>query len=862
VDERTTETRARVLYLAFDACDEKTMRRLAHEGRCPNLAGLLAEAAIVDTRAPYGTFVGSIWKTFTTALEVGRHRYYNWIRVAEGSYDLRLTSPRETQGTPFWETLSADGFRIAALDLPHADVPTDFGGVLIKEWGAHDRHHGTGSVPAGLRAEVEGAAGGDHPFGTMAHPRGDEQFAPCDYVHRDHGAERTIDEMRRLKHDVLDGLEKKRRASIHLLEQGGWDLFLDVVGETHCVGHQLWHLHDPRHPRFDPWARELLGDPVLEVYEKADEIIGQMLHLAGPEALCFIHFSHGMQAHHDGDHLLDAALDRIERHDRGEQVTTGRSRHASKLARWPRAVDAAARWVRWRTDRAPVGRTPAPGPRADRRWFQIPNNTVVGAIRFNLVGREPEGVVSPDELPRLRQLITTELLQLIDLDSGARVVRRVVPSEDVLDRSPDDHFPDLFVEWERSSQMERIWSPQLGVIAAPYEHWRTGDHNDEGLLLVHGQGVAGGHRAHPMSMTELGPTLAAALGTELRDVDGRPRLDLLPGAQAPQVRDVELAAALPPDPLPGRPELRTVVRLASSAAERADAALAALPANLDAELAELRRVTEQARRAHQVWTTTAWLAGVEVDEKDLVSVITPTYQRPHLLARAIASVQAQTYQRWEMVVVDDGSQTAAPVVEAASDPRVRLIEADHLGPTAARNRGLDAAEGSIVAYLDDDNTFDPGWLKAVAWAFQVHPASDVLYGARLIDDDLRVHGTGDGGWPMLHFEPFDFSALEAGNLADMGTIAHRAGLPEARFDERLWEYGDWDLLLGLTEHRTPLELPAIALRYHTTGTRLSGAHAGDDAVVREKWSARGDARRAAQLAENLGRPAPDGSTGG
>ena len=76
---------------------------------------------------------------------------------------------------------------------------------------------------------------------------------------------------------------------------------------------------------------------------------------------------------------------------------------------------------------------------------------------------------------------------------------------------------------------------------------------------------------------------------------------------------------------------------------------------------------------------------------------------------------------------------------------------------------------------------------------------------------------------------------------------------DVRFDERLWEYADWDFLLTLTEHRTPLELPAVALRYHTGGTRLSGAHPTDDALVREKWAARRAVREAAQQAANLGR---------
>ena len=73
----------------------------------------------------------------------------------------------------------------------------------------------------------------------------------------------------------------------------------------------------------------------------------------------------------------------------------------------------------------------------------------------------------------------------------------------------------------------------------------------------------------------------------------------------------------------------------------------------------------------------------------------------------------------------------------------------------------------------------------------------------------------------------------------MGVIAHTAGLPEAHFDERLWEYADWDVFLALTEHRTPLELPAVAVRYRTSeGERLTGAHPTDHDLVVEKWSTR------------------------
>lgn len=240
-----------------------------------------------------------------------------------------------------------------------------------------------------------------------------------------------------------------------------------------------------------------------------------------------------------------------------------------------------------------------------------------------------------------------------------------------------------------------------------------------------------------------------------------------------------------------------------------------------------------------VWSTTAWLAHEEVVETDLISVILPTHERPDQLRRAVASVLAQRYPHWELVVVDDGGEVAKAVAAEVGDDRIKAVAIPHGGVCAARNAGLAVAGGSIVTYLDDDNTLDPGWLHALSWGFANHPHHDVIYGARAIDDWHRVHGRGEGGWPWVQFNEFDRDRLERGNLADIGVLAHRAGLPAARFDEALWECGDWDLFLALTEEHDPLALPAIALYYRTDGTdRLTGRYPDHEEVVREKWATR------------------------
>jgi hypothetical protein len=181
------------------------------------------------------------------------------------------------------------------------------------------------------------------------------------------------------------------------------------------------------------------------------------------------------------------------------------------------------------------------------------------------------------------------------------------------------------------------------------------------------------------------------------------------------------------------------------------------------------------------------------------------------------------------------------VLAGITDERVRVLRNDpSRGVCAARNVALDAARGQVIAYLDDDNTFHPSWLKSVVWALDQRPELDVLYGAFVIDDVERVNRLGAGALPRLFFRKYSREILVQENLADMSAVAHRAGLPGARFDESLVQMGDWDLLCGLTADKDPLALPAIACFYTTDApNRLSGGSTSnaDADTVRRKHSA-------------------------
>jgi hypothetical protein len=233
---------------------------------------------------------------------------------------------------------------------------------------------------------------------------------------------------------------------------------------------------------------------------------------------------------------------------------------------------------------------------------------------------------------------------------------------------------------------------------------------------------------------------------------------------------------------------------------------------------------------------TRFVRQARLNHEPLVSVVLPTFDRLERLDRAIASVLGQRYENWELLVVDDGGTCDLQAVMVAfDDDRIRWRRIDHAGPCAARNHALRIARGDVIAYLDDDNAMDPDWLFAVVWAFEQRPDRDVLYGAFVIDDLMRVGGnTASGELPRVILHPFSRDGLRRSNLADTGSIAHRAALSGAAWDESLREMGDWDLLLRLTADQDPLVLPVIA-HYYTTDApdRLTNGptHAADLAKI-------------------------------
>ena len=99
--------------------------------------------------------------------------------------------------------------------------------------------------------------------------------------------------------------------------------------------------------------------------------------------------------------------------------------------------------------------------------------------------------------------------------------------------------------------------------------------------------------------------------------------------------------------------------------------------------------------------------------KGLVSIITPCYNGAKYISETIDSVLAQTYENWEMIIIDDGSKdNSAEIVRSymEKDGRIKFLQQANAGSAAARNNGIRSAEGQYIALLDADDLWEPEFL--------------------------------------------------------------------------------------------------------------------------------------------------------
>jgi len=236
-----------------------------------------------------------------------------------------------------------------------------------------------------------------------------------------------------------------------------------------------------------------------------------------------------------------------------------------------------------------------------------------------------------------------------------------------------------------------------------------------------------------------------------------------------------------------------------------------------------------------------------------ISTIIPTYNRAHLIARALESVLSQCRPEDEVIVVDDGSTDNTPQVLQPYSDRIRCARMENSGAGRARNRGIELAERPLVAFLDSDDEWMPNKLELSRRLMAARP--DVLFtfsdmAATLPDGStehnyLRFWHEDNRSWDeilgrgqpystvaplpdgsddfQVHFGSMYLPMAEAPYISTITLVVRREAAGEAlRFEEGLPMYEDWLCIGRLCQKGTAAFLNTETAWNHAhTGARLT-----------------------------------------
>jgi predicted AlkP superfamily phosphohydrolase/phosphomutase len=505
---------AGVLVIGLDGAESTVLEKWADQGYLPNIAKLSKEGSVRKLTTPETTLPGAIWPEITSGRSGSKTNHFctvNQIPLGETRY--RPVQPKDLDiNIDYWNIASKYGKRVAAIDQVQCALNRDINGIQISEWGCHDRNFSTHSEPPELLDELN-LRYGSHPVDS------------CDTY------DKSFEGYTLLLEDLIEGTKRKTSMLLDLLNRERWDLFTCSYSESHCAGHQMWHLHDETHLDHPRDAPEHLKHALRSVYSAIDEGIGKIIRANDVNATTLVFASHGMGPFIGGYQMIPEILSRLGMSSDGGKASSSMIRSMQNKIKHHIPY----RWVPFLEHHLPnvpilrglqerFGGLVFPLDSHRTRASFVPNNRV-GGIRLNIKGREPNGCLcGEEEISIVINELKSELLALRHIESGEPLVDKVSTSEELFGKDRHPGIPDLMVQFNnRVGCLESCESERIGKVRIPAQNIRmsrSGDHTPEARLWILGGKDPAGMEMPEANVLDIAPEIL-----KLLDIPVSPEID-------------------------------------------------------------------------------------------------------------------------------------------------------------------------------------------------------------------------------------------------------------------------------------------------------------------------------------------------
>jgi predicted AlkP superfamily phosphohydrolase/phosphomutase len=455
----TPDDATKVVLLGLD-CAEPSLVFDRYADRLPNLSRLRASGVWGKLRSCDPPITVPAWMSMMSSKDPGTLGYYGFRNRADRSYEKMTTATSLAVREPLlWDFLGAAGKRVILIGVPQTYPPRPVNGLLVTDF-LTPSIQSNYTHPPGLKDEIARL--------PEVHPY---EFDVSDFRTPDKGKIR----------DALVRMTDKRFAlARHLMTTKPWDFFMMVEMGTDRVHHAFWQYMDPAHHRYEP------GNPfesvIEDYYVHVDRRIGELLEVIPDDAYVLVVSDHGAQCMEGGVAINEWLI------QNGYLVL-------QETPTLPTRLEGAK--VDW-------SRTTAWG-----------SGGYYGRLFLNVKGREPQGVIAPEQYETTRDRLAAELEALGDHE-GRPIGTRVLKPEDLYRTVRGAAPPDLFVYFG-----DLRWR-SVGTVGTGEVHTFENDtgpddanHAPEGLLIATGPGLSPRGPVAGMQLMDVTPTVVRLFGLDV-----------------------------------------------------------------------------------------------------------------------------------------------------------------------------------------------------------------------------------------------------------------------------------------------------------------------------------------------------------
>jgi len=506
---QASKVQRKVLVIGLDGATWDLLRPWAEDGTLPTLGRLLREGAAGRLTTTIPPVSASAWVSFATGKNPGKHGLVDFVFPREDSYQVSVANVSYRAAKAIWNIVTENGGRVGLVSVPMTYPPEPVNGFIISSFMAPS-HESQYTYPPELKEELRRAVG-EYPLFLYE-------------GHRSGRVDLFIQDMRDF--DI-------RRAEIvrYLLQNKSWDFFAFVFEATDTLQHEVWHLLDETHPRYDPVLASRVRDDIIGFYQDIDRALGSIIASVSDDTLVILMSDHGFgpfyRFFHVNNWLRELGVLKLKRTPRTlikyllfrlgfTPVNVLKLVTALKLSRLRKNVKRGRgrgllRKLFLSFDDVDWGRT---------RAFAVGN---FGQVYINVKGKRPNGCVETgEEYEEFREWLIEKALALVDAQTGEHVIQRAYKREEIFAGPCLSRMPDLILHTNRSKYVS-FGHADFGsnkVIEPSYG--QTGHHMMEGILVLHGDGVAAGVEVESARIVDLAPTVLYAMGLPIpSDMDGR-----------------------------------------------------------------------------------------------------------------------------------------------------------------------------------------------------------------------------------------------------------------------------------------------------------------------------------------------------